>query len=103
VAAVTFIEIETVFDLHRAALRRFGGSGGVRDRGLIESALGAAQNAFFYGNADIFEIAAAYAFHLRKPKPFWTVISVLQSRSRWFSSPLAATQRIFEEEAFTMP
>lgn len=31
---------------------------------MIESALGAAQNAYYYAHADLFEIAAAYAYHL---------------------------------------
>ncbi len=37
---------------------------------MIESALGAARNAFYYGEADVFEIAAAYAFHLAQAQAF---------------------------------
>ena len=70
VAPIKFIEIETVFDLHEDGIRQFGGSPGIRDRGLIESALGAAQNAFHYGGADLFEIAAAYAYHLAQAQAF---------------------------------
>ena len=69
-ASIKFIEIETVFDLHDEGIRRFGGSPGIRDRGLIESALGAAQNAFYVGGADLFEIAATYAYHLAQAQAF---------------------------------
>lgn len=68
VVPIKFIEIETVFDLHEDGIRRFGGSRGVRDQGMIESALGAARNAFYYGEADVFEIAAA--FHLAQAQAF---------------------------------
>ncbi|MGI8438364.1 MAG: type II toxin-antitoxin system death-on-curing family toxin [Chthoniobacterales bacterium] len=68
--SIKFIEIETVFDLHEEGIQRFGGSRGVRDRGMIESALGAAQNALYYGNADVFEIAATYAYHLAQAQAF---------------------------------
>jgi death-on-curing protein len=37
---------------------------------LIESALGSAINTFFYGNGDLFDIAAAYAFHLAQAQAF---------------------------------
>lgn len=65
-----FIALETVLDLHEEGIRRFGGSAGIRDHGLIESALGAAQNVFYYGNADLFEIAGAYAYHLAQAQAF---------------------------------
>jgi death-on-curing protein len=56
--------------LHEESLRRFGGSPGVGDPGLIESALGSAQNAYWYGRGGRFEIAAAYAFHIAKAQAF---------------------------------
>jgi death-on-curing protein len=65
-----FLDTETVFKFHAVSLRRFGGTGGVRDVGLIESALGSAQNAFYYGNGDLYDIAAAYAFHLAQAQAF---------------------------------
>ena len=65
-----FLDTATVFELHAVSLRRFGGSDGVRDLGLIESALGSAQNAYFYGNGDLYDIAAAYAFHLAQAQAF---------------------------------
>ena len=52
------------------SLARFGGIDGVRDRGGLESALAAGENAFFYGAADLHEIGAAYAFHLAQSQGF---------------------------------
>jgi death-on-curing protein len=65
-----FLDTETVFGLHTLSLQRFGGSEGVRDRGLIESALGAAMNTYHYGNGDLSDIAASYAFHLAQAQAF---------------------------------
>ena len=44
--------------LHEDSIRLFGGTLGVRDEGLLESALGAPQNVFYYGG-DLFDVAAA--------------------------------------------
>jgi death on curing protein len=65
-----FVTLEDVFDLHGDSLRAHGGMPGVRDHGLIESALGSAQNAFYYGGGDEFDVAAAYAFHLAESQAF---------------------------------
>jgi death-on-curing protein len=59
-----FLDLDEVFELHARSLREHGGSAGVRDQGLIESALGSARNTFHYADGDAFDIAAAYAFHL---------------------------------------
>ena len=56
--------------LHDEALHRWGGSEGTRDSGLIDSALASAQNAFWYGHGDEFDIAAAYAFHVAESQAF---------------------------------
>lgn len=65
-----FLSLAEVLYLHDESLRRFGGSAGIRERGLIESALGSAQNAFWYGRGGLFEIAAAYAFHIAESQSF---------------------------------
>jgi death-on-curing protein len=52
------------------SLQRFGGGEGVRDHHLIESALGAAMNTCYYGNGDLFDIAASYAYHLAQAQAF---------------------------------
>jgi death-on-curing protein len=70
VPSPNFVSLETVLDLHQSGLERFGGSAGIRDLGLIESALGAAQNAFYYSEADVFSLAATYAYHLAQAQAF---------------------------------
>lgn len=65
-----FLTLAEVLYLHDESLARYGGSAGVREPGLVESALGSAQNAFWYGRGGLFEIAAAYAFHLAEAQAF---------------------------------
>jgi len=65
-----FLSIAEILYLHDESLARFGGSEGVRERGLVESASGSAQNAFWYGRGDLFNVAAAYAFHIAESQAF---------------------------------
>jgi death-on-curing protein len=65
-----FLTHAEVLYLHDESLARYGGSPGIREPELIESALGSAQNAFWYGSGDHFEIAAAYAFHIAQAQAF---------------------------------
>ncbi len=67
-----FLEIEDVVDLHRDLIERFGGSDGIRDVGLLASALAMPRAGVgdAYLHADVFEMAAAYLFHLVKNHPF---------------------------------
>ncbi len=65
-----FLELHEVEELHTASLVAYGGSAGTRDPGLIESALASAINTAVYTNADVFDIAAAYAFHLAEARAF---------------------------------
>jgi death-on-curing protein len=61
---------EVVFMLHEQSLAQFGGSAGIRDEGLLDSALGKPENLFAYGKPTIFDLAASYAFGLVKNHPF---------------------------------
>jgi death-on-curing protein len=65
-----FLTLPEVLHLHAESLRRYGGSAGIREPGLIESALVSAQNDFWYGGGGLFEIAAAYAFHIAESQAF---------------------------------
>ena len=65
-----FLDFGHIEEIHQASLEAYGGSPGIRDQGLIESALGSAMNTFFYANGDLFDIAAAYAFHLAQAQAF---------------------------------
>ena len=65
-----FLTLDEVLYLHDESLRRWGGAEGIRDLGLIESALGSVRNAYWYANGDLFDIAAAYAFHIAESQAF---------------------------------
>jgi death on curing protein len=61
---------EVVADIHSEQLALFGGPDGIRDRGLLESALARPINRFAYGETDMAALAAAYAFGIAKNHPF---------------------------------
>lgn len=61
---------EIVLAAHSRSLRDHGGAEGVRDPGMLESALARPQNLSHYGKPDIFELSASYAFGLVKNHPF---------------------------------
>jgi death-on-curing protein len=65
-----FLSLEQVLYLHGVALARFGGLEGIREPGLISSALASAENTFWYGHGDLFDIAASYAYHLAEAQAF---------------------------------
>ncbi len=56
--------------IHDVQLAEHGGASGVRDEGLLDSALNRPVNAFAYGEADICALAAAYAFGITRNHPF---------------------------------
>lgn len=66
----TFVTFEQVLLAHDESLRRHGGSAGIRDEGLLRSAIHQAQNDYFYGGADLFGMAAAYAYHIAQAQAF---------------------------------
>ena len=66
------LTVEIVRDIHQAAIRDFGGSDGIRENALLESAVAAPQ-ATFGGKAiyaSLTEIAAAYLYYLCRNHPF---------------------------------
>jgi death-on-curing protein len=56
--------------IHDEQLVEHGGAGGIRDAGLLESALARPRNLFAYGEADICALAAAYAAGIVRNHPF---------------------------------
>ena len=67
----TFLSVEDVLSLHEDAIDAWGGTHGIRDRGLLESAVGAAMNVALYdAAADVYDVAAAYAYHVAQNQPF---------------------------------
>jgi death-on-curing protein len=65
-----WLNIDIVLDFHAEQLALFGGADGVRDMGLLESALARPINKFAYGEADFAALAAAYGFGIAKNHPF---------------------------------
>lgn len=67
-----FFTLEEVLDIHEQQIVLYGGEFGLRDRGLLESALAMPQSMFSgkYLHGDLFEMAAAYLFHLVQNHPF---------------------------------
>ena len=59
-----------VLAAHEEQLAEHGGAGGVRDQGMLESALGRPHHRALYGAPDVAELAAAYAFGLARNHPF---------------------------------
>jgi death on curing protein len=56
--------------LHDESLAQHGGASGMRDEGLLDSALARPLNLVAYGDPDVFALAAAYGWGLAKNHPF---------------------------------
>jgi death-on-curing protein len=65
-----WIEESVVWAVHEAQLAEHGGSAGVRDSGLLQSALARPLNLVAYGEADASTLAAAYGFGIARNHPF---------------------------------
>lgn len=67
-----FLTFEQVIALHNLQIDQFGGLHGVKNEGLLLSALGQAESGFGdqYFHKDLYEMAAAYLFHLVKNHAF---------------------------------
>jgi death on curing protein len=65
-----WLDVEILVDLHAEQLALFGGPDGIRDQGMLESALGRPINKFSYGENDLAALAAAYAFGIARNHPF---------------------------------
>jgi len=57
-----WIDLSVVLAIHEQQIAEHGGTVGIRDLGLIESALGRPQNLLLYNDPDIFDLAAAYGY-----------------------------------------
>lgn len=71
---INWISLRTALALHARQIAEHGGGDGVRDEGLLESALARAQNTHAYAgdekNPDIPRLAAAYAYGIATNHPF---------------------------------
>jgi death-on-curing protein len=69
---ITFLTLAEVIEIHTDQIQRYGGQGGIRDIGLLSSAV-SLPYASFRGkllHKNIYQIAAAYAFHISQNHPF---------------------------------
>lgn len=69
---IVFLTLAEAVEIHADQIQRYGGKEGVRDMDLLSSAV-AMPYASFSGSfihADIYEMAAAYAFHISRDHPF---------------------------------
>ena len=69
---ILFLTLAEVVDIHSNQIKLYGGLPGIRDINLLSSAI-AMPHASFHGeylHNDIYEMAAAYAFHIGKNHPF---------------------------------
>ena len=65
-----FLSREEVLGIHHFSLQQHGGLDGLREPGLLDSALMQPEATYYYGQGDLAAIAAAYAFHIAQNQPF---------------------------------
>jgi death-on-curing protein len=65
-----WIDLEVALAIHDEQLAEHGGQIGVRDRGLLESAIARPRNQFAYGEQSLSHLAASYAFGISRNHPF---------------------------------
>ena len=65
-----WLGVDEVIDMHAEQLAIFGGPEGIRDHGLLESAVLRPVNQWHYGQTDLAALAAAYAFGLARNHAF---------------------------------
>jgi death on curing protein len=67
-----FLTVDEVIELHADQIDAHGGTHGIRDQGLLESAVATPQASFGgeYLHTTLWEMAAAYAFHIAESQPF---------------------------------
>jgi len=65
-----WLDTAIVLDIRAEQLALFGGGDGIRDLGLLESALARPVNKFAHGESELAALAAAYAFGIARNHPF---------------------------------
>ena len=66
-----FLSLEHVNSLHEQLLARHKGQPGIRDQGGLESAVIQPQQLYFYGRPDLYDLAAAYAYHIAESQAYF--------------------------------
>lgn len=65
-----FLELVDVLEYHSWMIEKYGGTHGLRDQSMLESALAAPLNRYLYEQADLPVCAATYAYHLSQAHAF---------------------------------
>jgi death-on-curing protein len=67
-----FLDLDRVLRIHRSLIDNYGGIDGIRDIGLLHSAIAMPQASFegTHLHKDLFEMAAAYLYHITQNHPF---------------------------------
>lgn len=65
-----WVDPDVALAVHEEQLAEHGGSAGIRDAGLLESALARPKNVAAYGEPDFAELAASYGFGIARNHPF---------------------------------
>src|SRR5688572_26625926 len=65
-----WVHLSTARQIHREQLKLFGGLAGIRDQGMLESAMGRPVNLWHYEEPSLCEMAASYAFGIANNHPF---------------------------------
>ncbi len=65
-----WLTADLVIAFHDRQLREFGGPPGIRDQGMLESALDRPRNKWAYEGAELPDLAAAYAYGIARNRPF---------------------------------
>ena len=66
-----FLTREQIDTIHRDQIETWGGLHGLRSEDALGSAIAQPLNVYFYGNGDLYEIAAAYAFHIAESQAYF--------------------------------
>ena len=71
-AEIVWLLEDTILTIHQRQIAEHGGSGGLRDRGLLTSAVARPQQLFSYGqpSPDLASLAASYAYGIARNHPF---------------------------------
>ena len=69
---LVFLDVDDVIEIHAAQIEIFGGSAGMRDRGLLEAAVAQPKTSFGgeFLHGGLFAMAGAYLFHIVENHPF---------------------------------
>jgi len=67
-----FLTLAEVIDIHKDQIEQYGGGSGIRDLGFLQSALAQPESSFSgeWLHLDLYEMAAAYAYHICNNHPF---------------------------------